>query len=229
LLCLQLVSKPLKKLIDDEKVWCRFVASEFGPIFAKPSSWKKFFLNEAVKYINEKLEFFEIERTTEVSIDKKSISGVDGHVQSFVLGAMKLKPPLRYYWEVQVTSYSSSHLTAIGISPHVSPHSNVIGCDNNYSFFYGDCYGLTYGSLYRGRKTKFGRPIQTGDTIGILVDLKAMKLTVFINGENLGVAFEQLEEQQYCPAFSIQGNMKITIAPKPTPSMRELMVPMSSS
>jgi hypothetical protein len=67
--------------------------------------------------------------------------------------------------------------------------------------------------------------LQSGDRIGMLVDLAGKKLTYFCNGNDLGVAFDALDERPFLLAVSIRDKVKVRLLfPPPPYQMRQIKV-----
>ena len=59
--------------------------------------------------------------------------------------------------------------------------------------------------------------LQDGDKIGMLIDGPAKKLTFFLNGQDLGVAFEDLDTTALLPAVSIRDKIRVRLRFPPPP------------
>jgi len=62
---------------------------------------------------------------------------------------------------------------------------------------------------------EYGRRLSKGDRVGVLVDLPAHSVTFYMNGESLGVAFDNLDPtKRYWPCISNNGG-EIRLVPNP--------------
>ena len=62
--------------------------------------------------------------------------------------------------------------------------------------------------------------LQAGDRIGVLVNLAEGKLTYFCNGNDLGVAFDDLNERPFLLAVSIRDKVKVRLLFPPPPYLK---------
>ena len=62
--------------------------------------------------------------------------------------------------------------------------------------------------------------LQEGDRIGMLVDGPAKKLMFFLNGQDLGVAFDELDTSALLPVVSIRDKIKVRLRFPPPPYVK---------
>ena len=62
--------------------------------------------------------------------------------------------------------------------------------------------------------------LQNGDRIGMLVDMDEQKLNYFCNGQDLGVAFENMDVKSLLPAVSIRDKIRVRLRFPPPPYSR---------
>lgn len=59
--------------------------------------------------------------------------------------------------------------------------------------------------------------VQEGDRIGTLVDMDQRTVSFFCNGQDLGVAFEEIEAESLLPAVSIRDKLRLRLCFPPPP------------
>jgi len=142
----------------------------------------------------------------------------DGKVATFakdncVLGDQVIPGCGQVYWEVIVSSGTNAYV-GIARKERIDVHRNM-----------GSGGGIAFRGIGGNEKWKecshfeYGRRIGRGDVVGVLVDLPARSIAFYLNGEPLGVAFDNLDNsKQYWPCFSNNaGEMRLTQSPKLPP------------
>ncbi|KAI6221122.1 SPRY domain-containing SOCS box protein 3 [Aphelenchoides besseyi] len=123
-----------------------------------------------------------------------------------VLGELKLTPETVAYWEIRIPNVSgTSMMFGIGTANAklLSPISfeNLIGNEDRQS------YGLSHhGNVhFGGEHRSYCSPLSltTTATVGVLFDGPKKELSFFINGQNMGVGFENVDvSRTYHPMVS---------------------------
>ena len=62
--------------------------------------------------------------------------------------------------------------------------------------------------------------LQDGDRIGMLVDGPAKKLLFFLNGQDLGVAFEEIDTTSLLPVVSMRDKIRVRLRFPPPPYLK---------
>lgn len=139
----------------------------------------------------------------------------------------------QYYTEIEIISIGktrpSKDKLAIGLIGCKRRNANAIDWNNSKGPI-GDWKGgeswsflPTSGLLKSHTIAEEGIPygenlmLQAGDRIGVLVDLAEGKLMYFCNGNDLGVAFDDLEERPFLLAVSIRDKVKVRLLFPPPP------------
>jgi len=114
-----------------------------------------------------------------------------------VLGDRPLPEFCRAYWEVVIPSGSNPY---VGVA-----HRERINVEQNMGMGGGIAFRCisTNQKWNEGSYRYFGRTGSLGDHVGVLVDLPARLISFYLNGEPLGVAFDDLDpSKQYWPCVS---------------------------
>ena len=64
--------------------------------------------------------------------------------------------------------------------------------------------------------------LQTGDRIGMLVDMPAGRISFFCNGQDLGVAFEGVGSSPLLPIVSLRDKMEVKLCFPPPPYVKRM-------
>ena len=117
-------------------------------------------------------------------------------------------------WTVTIDRSSGGNMM-IGVC--MKNHSHTIYIGGNSSAYKGwSYYGCTPGYKYHnGNATEYGRAFNTGDVIGVLLDQSEGTLAFTHNGEELGVAYSDLpNDEPLYPAVSLcQNSDAVKISP----------------
>mmetsp|Transcript_33897 Transcript_33897/g.97537 ORF Transcript_33897/g.97537 Transcript_33897/m.97537 type:complete len:556 (+) Transcript_33897:61-1728(+) len=126
----------------------------------------------------------------------------DGHSASFskdncVLGETMVPDVGQAYWEVMVSSGTNAYI-GIARRERIDTQRNM-----------GSGGGIAFRGIGGNEKWKecshfeYGRRLARGDRVGVLVDLPARSISFYLNGEPLGLAFDDLDPaKQYWPCVS---------------------------
>lgn len=131
------------------------------------------------------------------------------------LGNRAVKTSGQVYWEVLVLSGTNVY---VGIA-----HRDTINLDTNM----GMGKGIAFRGMWNGEpdawidstRRAYGRPVQHGDRVGVLVDIPAHRISFYLNGEHLGVAFDSLSQSLvYWPCVGCQnGELRLLSGPRKKP------------
>lgn len=138
----------------------------------------------------------------------------------------------QYYTEIEIVSLGktkSKDKLAIGLISCKRTNACSVEWQNskdpvgdwkgNTSWSFLPMSGLLKSHTITGEGVPYGQDlmIQAGDRIGMLVDLAEGKLTYFCNRNDLGVAFDDLEERPFLLAVSICDKVKVRLLFPPPP------------
>ena len=127
---------------------------------------------------------------------KMSVSG-SGRIFYSTLGATSGK------WYAEYTAISATSSNMIGVSRGKNPTASYLGADGNHGYGY---YGN--GNRYAGGTgTPWNDGFTTGDTIGIALDLDNREVSMYKNGNYLGVLADSLPRKttQYEDTYFFAG------------------------
>lgn len=130
-----------------------------------------------------------------------------------VLGDNLLPDFGQAYWEVVVSSGTNAYV-GIARRERIDVQRNM-----------GSGGGIAFRGIGGNEKWKecshfeYGRRLQRGDRVGVLVDIPARTVSFYMNGEPLGVAFDNLDPgKRYWPCVSNNaGEMRLVASPKLPP------------
>lgn len=130
-----------------------------------------------------------------------------------VLGDALLPDFGQAYWEVLVSSGTNAYV-GIARRERIDVQRNM-----------GSGGGIAFRGIGGNEKWKecshfeYGRRLQRGDRVGVLVDLPARSVSFYMNGEPLGVAFDNLDPaKRYWPCVSNNaGEMRLVPSPRLPP------------
>lgn len=105
--------------------------------------------------------------------------------------ARDVEDPDGFYFEVAVTSASSSNYISIGVANSAQVLNNYTGSGTDGWGYYQE----TGAKLHAGAGTAYGASYTTGDVIGVFV--KAGDIEFFKNGVSQGVAFSGVTGMVY--------------------------------
>lgn len=138
----------------------------------------------------------------------------------------------QYYTEIEIVSLGktkSKDRLAIGLVSTERTNANSIEWQNSKgpigewkgsaSWSFLPMSGLLKSHTIAEEGIPYGQNLmlQAGDRIGVLVDLAEGKLMYFCNGNDLGVAFDGLEERPFLLAVSIRDKVKVRLLFPPPP------------
>jgi len=101
------------------------------------------------------------------------------------------------YWEVEVSVGANSY---IGIG-----RKSVVSLDTNCGDGKGICFNHRYGhKWFEGIPEVYGKRNPRASKIGVFVDLSNNCISFYLNGEFLGIAFDNIPVGEYFPLFGDQ-------------------------
>lgn len=143
--------------------------------------------------------------------------------------ADRLLKRTQYYVEIEILSLGKSkskEKLAIGVIGCQDPNDiewqnrkMPIGEWDGLSWSFFPISGTLRSHSILGEGIPYGQNlmIQTGDRIGVLLELDEKKVIYFCNGSDLGVAFDDLEGQSFLLAVSIRDKIKVRLRFPPPP------------
>eukprot|EP01023_Acetabularia_acetabulum_P019594 TRINITY_DN199_c2_g1_i1.p1 TRINITY_DN199_c2_g1~~TRINITY_DN199_c2_g1_i1.p1 ORF type:complete len:372 (-),score=29.15 TRINITY_DN199_c2_g1_i1:202-1317(-) len=121
----------------------------------------------------------------------------------------------QYYFEVQIINAGASGVIGIGLcQPQVNKFRQP-GWENNSYGYHGDDGKKFYSS---GVGQPYGPTYTTHDVIGVLYSQMAKTITYFKNGQKIGVAFGNVQEDNLYPCVglrSCQAKVKVNFGDQP--------------
>jgi hypothetical protein len=102
------------------------------------------------------------------------------------------------YWEIYADGRTENEIK-IGIANKTNFNLNTAFCDYDYGWGY---YGL--GQLRHGNNStgpKYGKPFKNGGYVGVYLDMNKGQLAFSLNGEFMGMAYEE-EELKKGPLYA---------------------------
>jgi len=112
----------------------------------------------------------------------------------------------------------------VTIKTFVSGVNIGVALDNGWSSMYMNNYTgsnaqswdycNTGHKINAGAQATYGPPYQQGDKIGVLVNLDNGSLTFYLNGKNLGKAYDLQKNTSYRPSISLYQTSVVTINPE---------------
>ncbi|CEG41553.1 SOCS box protein SSB-1, contains SPRY domain [Plasmopara halstedii] len=131
-----------------------------------------------------------------------------------VLGTCELACGIKY-WELKLQSARGGDGVFVGVA--------AVGLALNSSIFSrGVCWGFSCATGHKFYNTieDYADPCKDGDTVGVLLDMEYGRLSFYVNGRNLGVAFSGLHVKKLCPVFSLTcAGQNIKLLPTASPPM----------
>ena len=134
------------------------------------------------------------------------------------------KSPGIYRWKFKIQElpkYMFSWSLVIGVWKVKSANKQVTdtyftNCTQNQGEYeWGYAYDISYTQLvektgHYSNQRKYGLKIKIGDIVEMILDLNLFTLRYKINDEDMGIAFENIEDTEYKAAFS-SGNSDVRI------------------
>ena len=111
----------------------------------------------------------------------------------------------KWYWEVSVTSVTSTPAVVIGISSKSNP--NELG-DYPGANSFGWSYYAANGNKNNATQLSYGASYTAGDTIGVALDADNGTLTFYKNNTSQGTAYTGLTSGPYYPAIGHGGSLQ---------------------
>jgi hypothetical protein len=111
----------------------------------------------------------------------------------------------KWYWEVALTSVTSTPACMIGIASKSSP--NELG-DFPGANSFGWSYYAANGTKNNSSQLAYGASYTTGDVIGVALDEDNGTLTFYKNGVSQGTAYTGLTSGPYYPAIGHGGSLQ---------------------
>ena len=157
-------------------------------------------------------------------------SASGGHWATFAADKL-LKGGTQYYVEIELLSLGKSKSKdklAVGLIGCQDANPNTMEWQNR-KLPVGEWEGLSWSyfpmsEILRshsilGEGIPYGQnsAVQKGDRIGMLLDLFEKKLSFFCNGNDLGMAFDNLEGESFLLAVSIKDKIKVHLRFPPHP------------
>eukprot|EP00003_Mantamonas_plastica_P025659 TRINITY_DN5077_c0_g1_i2.p1 TRINITY_DN5077_c0_g1~~TRINITY_DN5077_c0_g1_i2.p1 ORF type:complete len:2779 (-),score=932.05 TRINITY_DN5077_c0_g1_i2:1157-9493(-) len=139
-------------------------------------------------------QFSEEEMGSDVTQDA---SGAYIHQRSYYWTTLKFTQPFgggRYVWDTTLEDLRGGNIM-IGLCEESHSRSNYVGGTRNSAgwSYYGCSSGYTYNL---GSSKTYGKGVKTGDVITTEFDAGAGSLEFFLNGESMGVAFNNIEHSE---------------------------------
>jgi len=223
---LRLVCKIFKKMVDSDNIWEGLFFKSFGRTLAKPISWKNWYIDYFVRDLD--LHFVTKDSSTEIQIlnSGKSVISDDGNTNLLFTDCKPLTKG-KYFWEIQLDSYSKDSCFCVGVSKYNQPTEDspdCLGMDSlTWCFFGGSLFGRSHGRFHTNDSNngnywillqeeffEYGEDVTMGDRIGTLLNLDRGEISFFKNGMPMGVAFDGMEGPLY-PAFTVQVMIKFSL------------------
>ena len=111
------------------------------------------------------------------------------------------------HWCYEVTLITNG-LFQIGFSQLNTLCNRTSGVGDGLDSYAYDGYRIT---SWNKNQKKYGKPWDIGDVIGVAIDLEERTIEYFLNGEKLGIAFENIqvgENIAYFPSLTFSNNQK---------------------
>lgn len=114
-----------------------------------------------------------------------------------VFGSKAIPKDRICYWEVEAT---------VGVNTYVGiGRKGAVNLDTNMGDGKGICFNHRYGhKWFEGKAYIYGKRTPRASVIGVLVDLSKHSIAFYLNGEYLGVAFDNLPDEEYFPLIGDQ-------------------------
>jgi hypothetical protein len=131
-----------------------------------------------------------------------------------VLGNCELACGIKY-WEVQLKSARGGDGVFVGVAAaDLALNSSVL----SRGIFWG--MSCATGHKLHDSIEYYAEPCKDGDVVGVLLDMEYGRLSFYVNGRNLGVAFSGIQAKRLCPVFSLTFiGQNIKLLPTASPPM----------
>ncbi|RLN71624.1 hypothetical protein BBJ29_002607 [Phytophthora kernoviae] len=116
-----------------------------------------------------------------------------------VLGNCEVSCGIKY-WEVKLQSARGGDGVFIGVAAaDLALNSSILSR--------GIFWGISCATGHKFHETieYYADPCKDGDVVGVLLDMEYGRLSFYVNGRNLGVAFCGIQAKRLCPVFSLTG------------------------
>eukprot|EP01084_Bolivina_argentea_P117131 208069_1 len=155
--------------------------------------------------VNERFSIYDPEYVN-VSEDKKTVTQISFNNTYCSFGINQI-PTInnrsKYEWDIDIKHMDtrtiiSSRMIFIGISSlsHMNTKRRLSGYNYVYQIFTSMTGGCTFARSFLDRKTKtksYGKIYETGDKVTICLDLEKKELSFKLNGDDQGVAFDDIK------------------------------------
>ncbi|KAG2529541.1 hypothetical protein BBO99_00002378 [Phytophthora kernoviae] len=114
-----------------------------------------------------------------------------------VLGNCEVSCGIKY-WEVKLQSARGGDGVFIGVAAaDLALNSSILSR--------GIFWGISCATGHKFHETieYYADPCKDGDVVGVLLDMEYGRLSFYVNGRNLGVAFCGIQAKRLCPVFSL--------------------------
>ncbi|CAH0518540.1 unnamed protein product [Peronospora belbahrii] len=131
-----------------------------------------------------------------------------------VMGNCQLTCGIKY-WEVKLISARGGDGVFVGIaSTELELNTSIL----SRGMFWG--ISCATGHKFHNTIEYYADPCKDEDVVGILLDMEYGRLTFYVNGRNLGVAFCGIRAKRLCPVFSLTFiGQTIKLLPTASPPM----------
>uniref|UniRef100_M4C065 B30.2/SPRY domain-containing protein n=1 Tax=Hyaloperonospora arabidopsidis (strain Emoy2) TaxID=559515 RepID=M4C065_HYAAE len=132
-----------------------------------------------------------------------------------VLGTCSVTCGIKY-WEVQLGSVHGGDGVFVGVA------REDLALDTSLFASRGSCWGLACatGHKFHTAIEYYADPCKDGDVVGVLLDMESGRLSFYVNGRNLGVAFTGVQVKRLYPVFSLTFiGQQIKLLPTASPPM----------
>ncbi|CAI5740400.1 unnamed protein product [Peronospora destructor] len=132
-----------------------------------------------------------------------------------VLGTCEVARAIKY-WEVKLQSAQGGDGVFLGVAlADLALNTSIL----SRGLFWG--ISCATGHKFHDVIEYYSDPCKDGDVVGVLLDLKYGRLSFYVNGQNLGVAFSGITQaKRLCPVFSLTFiGQNIKLLPTASPPM----------
>ncbi|KAL4155908.1 hypothetical protein PRNP1_008009 [Phytophthora ramorum] len=119
------------------------------------------------------------------------------------------------YWEVKLQRARGGDGVFVGVAAaDVALNSSIL----SRGIFWG--ISCATGHKFHDTIEYYADPCKDGDVVGVLLDMEYGRLSFYVNGRNLGVAFSGIQAKRLCPVFSLTFiGQNIELLPTASPPM----------